>query len=238
MEITDNVPAIVGEAVAGRSALVRHSLSTLASSLKRHTFDLAELLYEAKDYCREWGFKSLGDYAVKELDIKERKAQYLTRIVEVYRIVMLLREEYEPVGVSKLREITSLDPKGAFWNEDTKVSEPLDRHIVRLTRAALRMSYAEVEAEVSRLKNQVEENKMVSRAYKVTQSAWDNVVSKAFELARKRLGSAGRDSEGTAKDYPDGVCVEMICQEFLSDPNNYTEEERVEQTEIETENKE
>jgi hypothetical protein len=51
-------------------------------------------------------------------------------------------------------------------------------------------------------------------------SVWENVIKPARELARKKLGSASRDSEGNAVEYSDGACDEVIFADFLSDPNN------------------
>jgi hypothetical protein len=39
------------------------------------------------------------------------------------------------------------------------------------------------------------------------------------------LGSQGRDTDGQAKDYPDGVCWEVIAAAFNADVNNQPEPE-------------
>ena len=76
---------IVGEQVAGRAASVRRSLMSMVTNLSTNTFDLALLLHEAREnnYANAWGFSSLADYADKELGLKKRKAEYLTRIIKV-----------------------------------------------------------------------------------------------------------------------------------------------------------
>jgi transcriptional regulator of met regulon len=48
-------------------------------------------------------------------------------------------------------------------------------------------------------------------------------VKPARELARQLLGSSGRDDEGTAKEYSDAACDEVICASFLADVNNQPE---------------
>ena len=129
-----NPPAIHGEVVAGRSATVRKQLIMLVGNIKQNTFDLMDLLMEAKanNYPAQWGFVSVTDYGVQELGLKERKTQYLIRIGEVCKAVGLKRADYETAGISKLRDICTLDPEGSWFNPDTKTNEPLDEWIVGL----------------------------------------------------------------------------------------------------------
>ena len=150
---------IIGEAIAGRAAKVRRQLLDLSADVKASTFDMAELLFEAQEnnYLPGWGFASLPDYASKELGLKERKAQYLARIVKVCRAVGLKREQYEPAGTSKLRDITTLNPEGTYYNALDHVHEPLDEHIVRLILDSDKMTVDQVYMEVCRLKGQVAE---------------------------------------------------------------------------------
>lgn len=227
---------IIGEAVAGQASTVRKKLLNLVFKMQSNTFDMAELLYEVQEnsYYLQWGFESIYEYASSELGIKERKVQYLVRIVKVCRDVHLDRKHYEPAGISKLREITTLDPDGFYFDE--KQNHPLDEMILDLILEAPEMSFKEVEERVSILKGQTDENRMVLRNYKVTQSTWDRVIKPAMEMARRKLGSAGRDDAGNAQEYPDGVVWEIICVSYLQDPNNFMEEsnesgEQIENTE-------
>lgn len=228
---------IVGEAIAGRAATVRKTLYALSTNLNANTFDLAELLYEAQanNYCPGWGYSSVLDFAEKELKLKKRKAQYLSRIVKVYRAVGLTRDFCEKVGTSKLREITTLDPDGSFFNREKKVNEPLDEHIVRLITDADEMTQEKIKDEVARLKGQVGPDRRVIRSFSTTQSAWDNVFVPAMEKIRRRLGDEGRDDEGNAKEYTDGVVYEMMAAEINADP---TFEEPLELPTEESENPE
>lgn len=206
--------------MAERAEEVRGLLKLHAKNTNVCTMDMAELLYEAQEngYPNKWGYKSLADYAAKELKIKERKARYLAHIVRVCRTVGLLRTQYEPAGISKLREITTLNPEGSFWNEATKISEPLDDHIVRLILDSDTLTVQQVKDEVARLKGWTGPDRRVVRSYSVDYSTWVNVIKPAIELARKLLGSKGRDKEtGEALDYPEGTCYECICASFLSD---------------------
>ena len=234
--------AIHGEAIAGQQAksiALRKRILLLSTDLDKHTFDLAEAFFEAQESgCYlEWGFDSLADYAVTELGMKHRRAQYLARIVRVCRECGIARKDYEPVGITKLRDITTLNPGDSYYNADEKKSEPMVDHIVRLIAEAPENTTKEVELEVARLKGQTGENAMVTRAYKVTLSCWENVIVPCYESIRKRLGSAGRDGTGAAKEYTDGNVVEALCAEYNADPRNFMEEmdESHEQIEVQEE---
>jgi hypothetical protein len=212
---------MVGEQVAGRAARVREKLKDLTNDVKSSTFDLADLLFEAQEnsYPAAWGFASTVEYGQEELGLKPRKTQYLTRITKVCRQVGLKRERYEPSGISKLREITTLDPEGTYWNVSEHVSEPLDEHIVRLILDSDKMNVDQVKVEVARLKGQVGKDRRVLRSYSTDVTTWTNVISEALERARRFLGSKGRDAEGNAKEYSEGECYECICAAFNADPN-------------------
>lgn len=214
-------PAIYGEAVAGRAAKVRKTLKDLSADVKKHTFDMAELLYEAQEnnYPSAWGFSSLLDYAAKELGLKERKAQYLTRTVKVCRAVGLKRSEYEPAGTSKLREITTLDPNGSWFNVVEHRNEDLDEHIVRLILDHDKFTVDQIKLEVAKLKGQVGKDRRVLRSYSTDITTWTEVIDKAIEKARAFLGSKDRDDEGNAREYSEGECYECICAAFNNDPN-------------------
>lgn len=226
---------IVGEAVAGRAASVRRNLRSLVSGLNTNTFDLAALLFEAREgnYFSAWGFSSLAEYAQKELGLKQRKAEYLTRIMKVTKAVGLKREQVEQAGISKLRDITTLDPGKSFWNTDTKTSESLAEHVVNLVLDAPELTVEEVREKVLRLQGRLGPDRPVTHSYTVPRSAYDNVIKAAIEKARMVLGSQGRDADGNAQEYGDGPCLEVICANFLSDPS-FEEEPLPEEEEVGT----
>lgn len=213
---------VVGEQVAGRAASVRRELLRMSGDISRSVFDVADLLFEAQEnnYPSAWGFASLPDYAAKELNLKPRKAQYLARIIKVCRAVGLKREQFEPSGISKLREICTLDPEGSYFNKETRTNESLDEHIVRLILDSDKLNVEQVKLEVARLKGQVGKDRRVLRSYSTDAATWENVISPALELARRMLGSKGRDAEGNATEYSEGECYEVICATFNADPNN------------------
>src|ERR1039458_5485538 len=213
---------IVGEQVAGRAARVRNTLKDLSGDVKSSTFDMADLLHEAQEnnYPATWGYASTVEYGREELGLKKRKIEYLTRITKVCLAVGLKRERYEPSGISKLREITTLNPEGTYWNAAEHVSEPLDDHIVRLILDSDKMNVEQVKLEVAKLKGQIGKDRRVIRSYSTDITTWTNVIDVAIEKARKFLGSKGRDEEtGNAKEYSEGECYECICAAFNADPN-------------------
>lgn len=229
-----NLPAIHGEAVAGqeaaRSAEVLKQLETLTKGIEKETFDVAELLAEAKEqrYYERWNYESFWDYANKALGIGKRQAQYLIRILAVAGIMGLPRSAYESLGITKCKSIFSLNPHEFFINNDEAKNEPLHEHITRLLTEAEHMTTAEVAAEVARLKGLDKENALVWVRCQLTKSGKENVYDKAVELARANLGTAKRDEDGKAVEYSEGAALEVICQSFLVDPNNFPEPEEVE----------
>jgi hypothetical protein len=232
---------IVGEAVAGRQLTVRRTLIKLTEDLNKHTFDAAELLYEVQEnkYYAQWGFQSVGEYAATELGLKERKSQYLSRVVKVCKECGVKRTDYEPAGISKLRLITSLNPDASYFNKETRSNEIMADHIVALIAEAPELSTKEVEERVDHLKGMDGENAMITRSYRVTLSAYNNTVKPALEAMRKLLGSKGRDGTGAAMEYPDGACIEYILRDWMNDPRNFMEsDESQEQVEVSEETNE
>lgn len=223
----DNV-AIYGEQIAGRAASVRKTLNALNKNIEHTLFDCAELLYEAQSnhYFSQWGFKNLSEYARQELHMKPRRAQYLSRIVYVCRTVGLKREDYDKVSVSKLREIATLEPEQTWFNPETRKNEPLYDAVLDLIVEANNLTLDQVKKVVALHKGQVGPDRRVLRTYSTNESAWDNIIKPAMELTRRRLGSAGRDDAGNAKEYHDGAIIEMWAAEVLADPH-YREKEPV-----------
>jgi len=233
-----HTPAIIGEAVAGRTATVRERIKTLSAAVEANTFELGELFYEAQEngYPQKWGYQSLGEYAVVELGIKHRKAQYLSHIVRVTKACGIQRRDYQPAGVTKLRAICSLDPDSSYFNTETKQHEDMAEHITALVAVAPELDTKEVEERVAHLKGLDGDNAMLTKSYSVTKSAYENTVKPALEAMRKILGSKGRDGTGAAMEYSDGACLEFICRDWLNDPSNYMEEADESHVQIEVEN--
>lgn len=223
--------AIVGEVEAGRAATVRRAINKIVQQTNSNTFDLAELLYEAKTklYFTGWGFDSFAKYA-KSLAVKYTKSYYLVRVVENMTAAGLTREQYEPVGMTKLRAISRLKPDTEFKGT------PVSLLIRELTLKAQDMTPEEVQFEVDTIMGLTEDESMVWWNVKLKKLARENVVTPAISRMKKFIGSQPSEvDEGQQVDASDGRALELICANFLADPNYEVPEAPEPPTETEAE---
>jgi hypothetical protein len=82
------------------------------------------------------------------------------------------------------------------------------------------MSLEDVQQAVDKLQGKTGDDAMVWLNISMKKAARDNVVLPAIEVAKLHLGTSGVDDDGKAKDASDGRAVEVICADFMSDPNN------------------
>ena len=212
---------IVGEVEAGRAAKVRREVNKLIKATNASTFDLAELLLEMKEnqyYSPE--FESFSKYA-KSLDLRYTKSYYLVAIATLMRGADIPRSIYEPIGLGKLRVISKLKLEGEFRGV------PMPLVIRELTDKATHMSLEEVQLEVDTILGLVADESLVWLNIHLTKLARDNAVKPALALAKKHMPeSQKKDDDGNFVDPGDGAALEMICANFLADPNyNPTEEQ-------------
>ncbi len=206
---------IVGEVEAGRATTVRRQINKLIAQANSSTFDLAELLYESKTkmYFLGWGFDSYPQYA-KSLEVKYTKSFYLVRIVENMVAAGLSRAEYEPVGLGKLRIISRLKPDTEYKGT------PVSLLIRELTLKAGQMSLEEVQVEVDTIMGMTADESMVWWNVKLKKLARENVVVPAVARMKKFIGTQpSEEDEGQQAEVSDGRALEMICANFLADPN-------------------
>lgn len=207
--------AIVGEVEAGRATQVRRQINKLISQANSSTFDLAELLYEAKTklYFTGWGFESFSAYA-KSLEVKYSKSYYLVRIVENMIAAGLERPQFEPVGLAKLRLIAKLKPDTEFKGT------PVSLLIRELTLKAPELSLEEVQIEVDTIMGLVADESMVWWNVRMKKLARENVVIPAVARMKKFIGTQpSEEGEGQQAEVSDGRALELICANFLADPN-------------------
>jgi hypothetical protein len=210
---------VIGERIPGEAIKVRQELEGLLQNLTKKTFDIGTLLHRIKKEGLYTGFTTFQDY-VATLDIKPRKALYLRKIAEVMELLGIEREEYEPVGISKLREITSLNPYETWTNPETGQEIQLSVPIMEMIEHHKELSLDTIKKTVKVFKGLVGDQEMVSRHFWVPAIVAQEVIDPAVELARKQIGSVHRDDEGVAQDAKDGACYENICVNFLQDPAN------------------
>ena len=206
---------IVGEKVAGEAAKARKALEQLINKVNTSAFDIADLLYVVKLNGYYEGFPTFQEY-IKTLEIKPRKAQYLCRIVEVMNAIKAPRDKYEPLGVAKLREITSLNIDEDWTNPETEDKVPIKSFVEGFIEKGKGMTLEEIKQHVRTLKGLVGSNNLVFLHFSVKQSVLENIVRPALELAKMNIGSIGKDDEGISIDASDGAALEVIAVEYLN----------------------
>lgn len=214
---------IVGEAVAGESAKLKQKLESLILTANRSNFDIAETLYAIKKKGFYAPFTTFREYCAS-LAIKPRKSQYLTRMVEIMEIVGISREKYEPLGMSRLREITSLNPVEIWQNpvslEKTPMKEFIKGFVEYRTETGDFIDPKDLARNVRTLKGFVGENDFVVFPMSFQRSTLDNVVLPALELAKAHIGSVSKDDEGISQDASNSTAAARIFADYLSDPTN------------------
>lgn len=219
MEVINTPAAIVGPIVAGEAAKTRKALEQLIKKLNASSFDLSDLLYKVKKNGYYDGYDTFTAY-VRTLEIKPRKAQYLTRIAEVMGELSIPREKYEVLGTAKLREITSLNVNDTWVNPETKDELPITDFVVGFVEKGADMTLDEIKQHVKTLKGLVGTEALSWVHLYMKQSAIDNVVRPALELAKAQIGSVSKDDEGISHDASDGAAAEVVFVSFLNDPAN------------------
>ena len=219
-----NQVVLVGEAVAGQSAKsgkVRNQLEEAIKQSNTSLFDIAELLHVIKKNGYYEGYTTFSEY-VKSLSLKSTKAQYLERIADVMERVGITRSQYEKVTISRLREISTLKEKidDTWVNPETNEEIPIKDFIVGFVAKGNDMDLEEMKNHIKTLKGLVGTEAMSWLHLYIKQSVLDNTARPALELAKKQIGSQGKDDEGISKDASDGQAAEVIFVAFLNDPAN------------------
>lgn len=214
--VLDNVPvAVIGEVEAGQASKTRKQLANLIKGVNTSTFDIMDLLHEikTKKYYQP-KHESFMDYA-KTLDMTVAKAYYLVRIRENMLTASIPREKYEPLGIAKLRVIASID----LIDSENRVKQDAVAKVNDIVAAAPSLAAEEIKTAVDTFNGHVGEEAFEWLNIKIKKSA-KGVVRQALDIVKARLGSAGTDADGKAKDASDGRALEMLAADFLADPNN------------------
>lgn len=222
-----NEAVLVGAAVAGESAKVRGELEALIESVNRSNFDIADLCFKVERNGFYEPYTTFQEY-YKTLNIKARKIQYLTRMAKVMDAVGILRATYEPLGIGKLREITSLDPQGVWKNPETGVETPISEFIIGFVEKGSEITLEDLKIHVRTIKGFVGENDLVWRNLCFTRLVAEMTWDPAIAMAKNHLGSVGKDDEGISKDASDSAAAEVLAVEFMNDPKNHVLPEETE----------
>jgi hypothetical protein len=204
---------------AERIESVRIKIEEIKKGIAGGFLDLGELLVEIRDgsYHLAWGFPKFGNWLEKSgLDMSERAAYYLMKIVSVGRELGIPRETLQEVKLSKLKEIISLDVK--------KHGEQIKQLIESCRPSADRPepTLDEVRINVQKVKGGEEIDIYIYKTLKVTQAAWDNTIVPAIEAARKEFGDSV-DDEGNPVEISIGHAIELICADHLADVDQIVE---------------
>jgi hypothetical protein len=213
---------IVGAVESGERAAVQKAIKRLIKQVETNNFDLAELLFRAKSK-HLYTEPSFSDF-VATLNIKPRRAQYLERIAEIMDGAGIPREEYEPIGISKLRVITRLSAvnddgtPAMYTNPVTNESHPMVEYIVGITEQAMAgRDIKLIEKDVRILKGEVGENDMVWRNFRLPRVVDENTIAPALEKAAINIGTVATDENGLAKEVQDWRKLEVLAIEYVND---------------------
>lgn len=217
MEYVTNTPVpMTGEQVAGEAAKTRKQLEKIISSMNKSNFDIAELLHSIKKNGYYSGFNTFKEYT-KTLELKPSRALYLVKMVEVMTAVGIPREQYEPLGISKLRAITRLEPEGEWTNPEDGSKVPLVDFIKGFIEKGQNMGLEEIHQHVNVLQGKVGENAMEWLHLYMKQLVIEQVAHPALEKAKMLIGSVKKDDEGVSQDASDGQAAEVVFVSFLNE---------------------
>jgi len=208
-----NPPAIHGPVVPGVAVQARKELETVISVANSSMFDIAELLHKIKK--NKYHDGTFTDY-LKSLNFKRRRLEYLEKMAGVMEAVGIPRTQYEPLGISKLREITSLDPNGKWTDPETKEEIPISTFIQGFVEKGHELSKEDIHKHVNTLKGMIGEESMGWIHLYMKQSVIDQVVKPSLEKAKALIGSIGKDEEGYSIDPSDGRAAETVFVSFLT----------------------
>lgn len=198
-----------------RALVVREQIESIRSNMHDGVFELAELLTEARDaeYHKFWGFTRFGDWIEQgsNLDMSQRTAYYLIKIIEKSRLLGISRETLKLAGISKLKEIFTLELPDFNTQVKSLVAHAPDKSLM------------DIKNEVAQLKTAGGIQPFVYITLKLPKSVKEETIDPAFELLRKKYGDYKDPQTGESIDITDGKCLEFIAVEFLQDPHNQPE---------------
>lgn len=221
------VPIVIVDAsIAGEALATKHQLENLIITVEQSKFDMAELLFKikTKGYYADWGFTTFQDYTKTLKNVKKRTVQYMTRIISIMQTVGLPRSQYEPLGIGRLRDITSLEPTDIWQNPISLVRTPMSEFIKGFvefrTDTGDFIDPDDLKRSVRTLKGLVGENDFEFLTLSFQRATLESVVRPALELAKAHIGSVKKDDEGISQDATDSSAAVAIFADYLSDPTN------------------
>ncbi len=200
-----------------RAHQVKAELEALVSTTEDATFNLADLLLEAKEnsYHQTFGFARFNDWIelTPSFDISARQAAYLVNMADKALRLEVSRETMKLVKIGKLKEIFSLDPN---VHKD---------EMLALLEIAPALSMKELQYKVAALKTEEGQEVMLHMTLKYPESARET-IDLALEKARRMIGTS-KDSNGDQVEPSNGKCVTSICADFIAGPDELSYAEQM-----------
>lgn len=199
-----------------RSEIVRLQILQVGSQLHRSFIVLGHLLKEARDndYHNSYGYARFGEWIESDssgLDMSERSAYDFIKVIEGAERLRLTDDALGTFQYSSLKEILSLPA-------DTDPAYQL-----QLLEESKTMKAKDVKSLVGTLKNEA----YTYHTIKNSQEVEDNVYQPALERVRREYGdTVGAD--GGPEDITDSKCIEMLCADKLSGPEEEDDSEIIE----------
>jgi hypothetical protein len=190
-----------------RAEVVRERIYEIKDDLVSKSLELGHLLKEARDnqYHVEWGCSQFGQWVenASGLDMSERSAYYLIRIVERSEELGIGDDQLRRVKLSKLKEIFAL-----------KAAEP--ELIKELVTKAETATLEEIRHDCQLVKIADGAEPYLYWACKIPQSVRED-LDKSFEKVRRIYGDKFTE-DGSIQDIPDWMCLKYIFIEWLNTP--------------------
>lgn len=199
------------QAVSNRAMAVSAQLKSILLMVEDGFLTMCDLLLEAqeKNYSSIYGYATFSEWVERGsgLNISARTAYYYVNIASKTRELGLDREALKKIGISKLKEVLSLDTKdhaddikGLLASADTDTIDVL-------------------KGKVSKIKAKDGQEPSVFITLRLDESV-KAIVDRAVKLARLNYGDQV-DEHGEVMDASHSKCMELICLAYTQDIDNY-----------------
>lgn len=229
----------------GWQSRIRSRARNLAEQVEQGYLELGELLYRIYDapvdgdpkngsVLSKWGYRTIGEFAEKELGLHEKKAQRLVRIFYRVEVEMngfddpALKARFVRIGWSKARELVRVLTK----ENAAKWIEMAEGWNYATTQAQVKMELqrqqdALIKRDLAKQPDPIEESNRLSseeaRVRPVGDYADNNLrwVTKNFQLEASQAETVNlalkraQDLAGNLKKSPSSL-LSLICLDFLS----------------------
>lgn len=191
-------------------------IEKLKENLTEGMIDLAELLQEARanNYHFTYGYTRFGDWIEQGsgLDMSARTAFYLTAIMDKSQRLGIPKETLRKVKISKLKEIFTLD--------DSKFG--LEMKLLVSTAESSSLNEVKEKVQTIAAEGKPTES-FIYITLKIPKLGKEVSFDKAVELVRRNYGDVIDPTTGEVMDISTSKAIELICQEYTQNPNNFEE---------------